>query len=118
MKLEVKYFSSPDIFDFEKFVPLHSNSFNFLLEFEVGILGKSGGDLFSVEVCTPNWFQENINFSEITFCNKKLIVFKYDINSIMNKIVDYISSINANSWEEAIAQISSIANWEFDNYRK
>ncbi len=117
MEIEIKNFMSPDILDFKNFVPTDKKSFSFLLEFEIGIKEKKGGDLFSIEVCTPQWLIENYQSSDIVFCNNKLIVFEYNIENIINEIKRYLRSITGSTWEDIATQISKVAHWEFENYK-
>ena len=117
MKVEIKSFISPDILDFKNFEPTNKESFSFLLELVVGVKGKVGGDLFSIEVSTPKWLLENYKKEEILFCRHRIIVFEYDINRIINKIENHFESVTGNSWEEIANKISRIAHWEFEDYK-
>jgi Immunity protein 8 len=118
MEIEIKNFSSPDILDFKHFVPTDKESFSFLLELEIGIKGKSGADLFSVEVCTPKWLVENYQSIDIVFGRHKIIVFKYDIDNVINTFSQYLNSLDDDSWESIVNQISKMAHWEFEDYKK
>ena len=116
MKIEIKSYTSPDIIDFKHFVPDDKKSFFFLLELEIGIVGKEGADLFSFEVCTPKWLLENHQPYDIVFGRHKLIVFEYDIENIINTISRYLNSTTFISWEDATSKIAKIAHWEYEDY--
>lgn len=117
MKIEIKSFTSPDILNFRHHIPDDRESFFFLLELEIGVLGKEGADLFSFEVCTPKWLLENHQPYDIVFGKHKLIVFEYDIDNIINEIKRYLNANTYHSWEDAANQISKIAHWEFEDYK-
>lgn len=117
MEIEIKSFMSPDILDFKNFVPTDKKSFSFLLELEIGIKGEKGADLFSIEVCTPQWLLGNFQSSDIIFCKNRLIVFEYNIENIINEVKRYLRSITGSSWEDVASEISKIAHWEYENYK-
>lgn len=117
MQIELKNFTSPDIFDLKRYIPDNKESFSFLLELAIGMKGKDGSDLFSIEVCTPKWMLENHQSYDIIFGRHKLIVFEYDIVNIIDAIRRYLNTITYNSWEDVTNQISKIALWEFEEYR-
>ncbi len=119
MKAEVKNITSPDFFDIKIFNPTEKENFSFLLECIVGVKGKDGGDVFSIEVCTPLWLLENNshNIDCMVFGRGKLIVFEFDIDKITKKIINYCESLDAETWIELATKISRIGLWEFEDYR-
>lgn len=116
MKVEIKNITSPDILNFEYYNPEDKKSFSFLLELEIGELGKDGADLFTIEVCTPKWLIENYQTKDIIFGQNKIIVFEYDIKNIIDVIEKYLDSLYGDTWKDIVNQISKIAKWEFEGY--
>src|SRR4051812_26196247 len=116
MQIDIKSFMSPDILDLNNFIPSDKLCFSFLLELEIGIKGKVESDVFSFQVCTPKWLQENHESSDIVFLSRKLIVFEFNIVNLIDKVNAYLCSIPARSWEDVVSEISKTANWEFDHY--
>lgn len=117
MVAEVKSIISPDILDFKTYYPDNDTCFSFLLELTVGIKGKDGGDIFGIEVCTPQWLLENHDTSHIVFGRGKLLVFEYNIERIINRLTKYCESCSGNTWEEIALKIARIGNWEFEDYQ-
>lgn len=117
MKAEVKSITSPDIDDFKNYFPENEISFAFLVQIVIGIKGQNGGDMFNIEVCTPTWLLENYNSYDIIFCRHKLIVFEYSIEAILKRITEYCESFEGNEWDEIANKISTIALWEFEDYK-
>ncbi len=118
MKAEIKYFHSPDVYELEKYVPIENDNFGFLLELEIGIVGKDGADLFNIMLCTPKWLINNNKNDEIIFGRHHLIVFEYNYQKIYKTLNDYISNIDCENWEEIANIISRIAHWEFEDYKE
>ena len=117
MKVKVKSIMSPDIPDFKNYYPGDEMSFSFLVQLVVGVEGKDGGDVFSVEVCTPKWLLDNYKENDIIFPRGKVIVLKYDIEKILERITTYCESSTGKTWAEIANRISRFALWEFEDYR-
>lgn len=116
MKAEVKGFHSPDINDLEKFIPDIEDNFSFLLQIFVGTSGKEGEESFDVLICTPKWIQGNYKEDDIILGIHKIIVFKYDFNSLKRRLEKSINTITGDNWEEIANKIGRIGKWEFEDY--
>ena len=116
MQAEIKSIMSPDI-DFQVFYPEDDTCFSFLIQVIVGIKGKDGGDAFSIEVCTPKWFEQNYHDTDIVFGRGKLIVFNYNIEKVIKRITQYCESCFGDTWDDIACKISRIGLWEFEDYR-
>lgn len=117
MIAEIKSCISPDVADLSNFRPPDKDYFFFALEYVIGVKGKEGGDLFSIEVCTPKWLSSNDNKDRSVSNKNRLIVLDYDINKILNEIKVRVESIEGASWEEIAGKISEFAFWEFEKYK-
>lgn len=118
MIVTIKGISSPDVFDLETFIPEESDNFCFLLELSVGPKEEKGCEVFGITVCTPMWLITNHTNENALFGRHYLIVFEYNYQLIYDKLLKYISSIVADTWEEAALIIGRIGFWEFEDYQK
>ena len=116
MQAELKSIISPGISDFKKYLPNDNKNFSLLLEFVVGEKGKEGGDIFTIEVCTPHWILENYKLGDLVFGRGKLIVLDYDEKGIFEAIRNYCNLCNGKTWDEIANKISRIGLWEFEDY--
>jgi hypothetical protein len=117
MKAEIKYLNSPDIYDLELYIPKEKDNFGFLLELEIGILNKEGGDLFNVMVCTPKWFSENYKSVKIIFGLHFIFMFEYEYTILYNMILNYINNIEEETWDGIALKLSYLGKWEFEDYK-
>jgi hypothetical protein len=116
MLSEVKSIMCVDIFDLENYRPDDYENFSFVLTITVGIAGKEGGDLFDIDVCTPQWLLENQG-DGFVLGKGKLIVFKCDMKFILGRIKRLFEGQSGNDWAEIAIKLSRIGRWEFEDYR-
>ena len=76
------------------------------------------GDLFQIEVGTPKWLMFNQQSEVCIFGKGKIFVFHFDFQRLSAALNNKVASIEGKSWEEIATQLSSIAIWEFDNYKQ
>jgi hypothetical protein len=117
MLSEVKSIMSTKIFDLENYRPDDYENFSFLLAVTVGEKGKTGGDLFYIDVCTPKWLLDN-QHDDVILGKGKLIVFRFDMKRILARIRDIFEGCSGKDWNEISIKLSRIGNWEFEDYRE
>ena len=118
MQSEVKNISSTEILDFNTYRPTHEKSFSFLLTVKVGSKGANGGDLFYIDICTPQWLMDNHNLGEVILGKHKLIVFEFDMQRILKQIKALFDGCDGKDWNEIAIKLSRIGHWEFEDYRE
>lgn len=116
MKIKIKRLHSPDIQDLQQFSPLEKDNFGFLLQVMIGEKGQEGEESFDIMVLTPKWLTENYNNNDIVFGFHHIIMFDYNYQLLLNKLINYIENINADNWDEFGNKINLIGKWEFSNY--
>jgi hypothetical protein len=119
MKLEIKYWHSPDIYDLWSYKPKEPNNFGFLLQVMVGPADQDVEESFDIMVCTPQWLLAEYKENDILFARHHLIVFRYDFPAIQKKIEDYCEEhCVGDTWEEIAEKLARIGRWEFEDYQE
>ncbi|WP_233496831.1 immunity 8 family protein [Dyella sp. AtDHG13] len=110
----VKGLSSDD-FDLEVGSPDDMTCFALNLRLRIGREESKGADDFSLLVCTPTWLEQSV--AEPMWGRHLLIVPKYDLTSIRNKVDDFVSSVSGESWSELALKLSRVFAWEYEDYQ-
>jgi len=117
MKAKVKGIHSPDIFDLASYIPNDAEKFSLLLQIMVGPADSDGEESFDIEVCTPQWLIETYQKNDVLIGRHYLIVFEYNYDRIISRIVSYISSCEGKTWHELAEKIGRLGLWEFEDYQ-
>jgi hypothetical protein len=116
MKAKIKSFHCADIVDLYKFVPNNPECFCFLLELIIGPENSEGGEIFDIQICTPQWFLLSLKQDDIIFGRYFLVVLEYNFNRIFNKIKHSVESCSGNNWNEITRKLRYLYHWEFEDY--
>jgi len=117
MTSEVKSIMSTDIYDLKNYRPDDHKNFRFVLTVMVGPAGGAGEEMFNVEVCTPQWLQENNSEEEVISGRHKFIVFKPDMENILRRINKTFNNCVGKDWNEIATRLARYGHWEFEDYR-
>lgn len=114
MKAELKRIDSDD-FDVVNGEPDDISCFTTILRLTIGVEGEGGGDFFEIDVTTPQWIFENINY--FSFLDKTLVISVYDYKIIKKLIGEIIGRVEGESWTSIALELSKHFRWEFDGYK-
>lgn len=115
MEAVLKGVSSPDI-DLATFKPDDPQKFGFLLEATIGPAGQEGGELFQLEVYTPEWIEEHSAQRACIWGRHVLIVFRYDLDEILRSLNEKIAECAGTDWHSTAVRLSRYLGWEFEDY--
>lgn len=82
----------------------------------VGPEGIDAEESFDITVCTPEWFRQQYELSDVVVARHHLIVFEYDYDRIVNKIKSIIERCEGSSWNEVAEKVARYGYWEFEDY--
>ncbi len=97
-------------------ITVNEISFCIPLEFIVGEADKEGGDLFQIEVCSPEWIEKELEMIHILSNRHLVIVKKWNFLTVIDFIETYLESCTAENWNDVTLKISRMAQWEFEDY--
>ncbi|MGL3609080.1 Imm8 family immunity protein [Rhizobium sp. G187] len=115
MIAEVK---SIELIDYENWIywPDDIEKFCVAAEAMIGPVGEEGADIFSFEICTPKWFEEERN-EKAAFARAVVFLRTYDelaAKTIIRKLVDTTSG---DTWIEIAQKLNRYLRWEFEDYK-
>lgn len=118
MKAELKEILETQNWGFlQEYCPENPHDFCIDISMTIGILGQEGGEYFSAEVCSFDYFMQ-LKGQQKTFCKRDLIVVqKYDYQAIMGHIHHIIAMYDEPDWDSLAHQLNKHFLWEFDNYK-
>ena len=117
MRAQLKGLHSPDI-DLAKFSPEDPTNISFLLEASIGPENEKGADIFSIQVCTPNYLLRSEHSGHGVIVGKnRLIVLQEDIGIIRSFIERYCQRCSGSTWVEVAQKLEGLGEWEFSGYR-
>jgi hypothetical protein len=85
-----------------------------LMHADIGLKGSDGADQFNFHVVTPKFL---IAHHEIRWGRGYLLMPEFSWYETGRVLERLISSISANSWEDATKELSKYLDWEFENYQ-
>jgi Immunity protein 8 len=103
--------------DLELYVPQDPQKFCVLVRAMVGPRGGVGEESFDINVCTPQWLEEQIAHDGFAFGTHRLFVQMYDPLQIKKLITKFIERYSGDSWREVAEKIGRFARWEFEDYK-
>ena len=101
----------------ELHVPQDPQKFCILVRAMVGPRGSEGEESFDINVCTPQWLDEQVAREGFVFGIHRLFVRTYDPVYIKNLITKFIERYSGDSWREVAEKIGRIGQWEFEDYK-
>jgi hypothetical protein len=101
----------------ELHVPKDQQKFCLLVRAMVGPRGGEGEESFDMNVCTPQWLEEQVEREGFVFGTHRLFVKAYDTAQIKKLITKFIERYSGDSWREVAEKISRVARWEFEDYK-
>lgn len=116
MQPKIKSIDNIEIQNFKTWIPNNTNSFSIVFELLIGPNDSVGEEIFTIEVCTLEWFADFFKRKPKAIEKGYLIVDKYDYSEVINELEQICNSINGDEWNEIAEQLAEIFNWEFDNY--
>lgn len=116
-QLEVKHYSSPDIYDLWNWEPVN-NEVYYLLEMDIGITNEVSSDVYSIIILTPEGIaslREKPGSLNKEF--KTIIIDDYtwlNVMKIINSILENIEVINNPYFSD---DLTKHFYWEYDGMR-
>jgi hypothetical protein len=101
----------------ELHVPQDPRKFSVLIRAMVGPRGSEGEESFDINVCTPQWLEEEVERQGFVLGTHRLFVGTYDVAQIKKLITKFIEQYSGDSWRDVAQKISRIGHWEFEDYR-
>lgn len=111
MRAEVRSFEWPDLDE------PGSSEFT-LMVFTAGTVGGQGGDLFQIEVCTPEGLADLIRRDGIVSGRHRLFMEHIDTARVEAWVQDRLRRIDGETWTEVAEKIARLGFWEFEDYRE
>ena len=65
-------------------------------------------------LCTPIWLMENHNLGDVVADHQLLIVFRYDFEAIVRRLLDYCKRCEGEGWCSIVRQLHALGRWEFE----
>ena len=90
--------------------------FGFTLAFAIGVEGGEGSDQFEVLVASAAYLAQRYPGQAATFLRHIILASDYNINAAVALMTKYVSSLEANSWQELAIKINRVARWEYEDY--
>ena len=117
MRAKLKEIVSADV-DFDSYQPKDATCFSFPIEMVIGPEHTESGDLFQMDVCTPEWIRKEYGEQHVAVTGfPLLLVFEYDWPKILTHLEHLIGSYTADNWDDLSLKLSRLAVWEFMDYQ-
>lgn len=109
---------SIDLIDYENwgFWPDDTEDFCVAAEAMIGLEESDGADIFSFDVCTPEWFRKN-RLEKAAFGRSIIFVNEYDEESIKRLVIEIVRQTNGANWAEIASKLCRYMRWEFEDYQ-
>ena len=89
-----------------------------LVQLMVGPANGPGEESFDVVVCNAGWLDQVVRERGSIFGRHYLFVDRIERGAVERAVTDYLSALEAPSWQELAQQIGRVARWEFEDYRE
>jgi len=114
MKAEIKDIRLID-FDNWNYYPGDSSNFCLAAEAFIGPQGEKGSEIFSFEICSPRWLEQNRGH-EAHFARHVIILSEYDEAVVKKAVVDLVDGTTGETWSEIAQKLARYMFWEFEDY--
>jgi hypothetical protein len=91
--------------------------FGFTLAFFIGVEEEEGSDQFEVLVASAAYLAQRYPEPTATFLRHIMLASDYNIQEAVALMTKYVSSLEADSWQELAFKINRVARWEYEDYR-
>lgn len=100
----------------EDYWPSDEQNFGISIRLIIGSVDITGGDIFDLFVCTPDWIKGQYTDVGPVWGRHMLIVMEYDWPLIRKKIDLLVTKCSGRDWQEISQKLSMFIAWEFDDY--
>lgn len=114
---QVKGIYTTDMDKLEDNPPDDPESFSMVVRVMVGPRGEPGEESLDIKVCTPKWLEEYVLRERFLFTRHRLFVERFDVEQIVTVITRFVERCNGESWQEVGIKLSSLGEWEFEDYK-
>ncbi len=90
--------------------------FGVLVQVLAGPSDEPGEESFDVVVCSPKWFEAQLEFGEVRSTRHHLMAPRYDWPAIEDAIRRFVGGCEAITWTEVAQQLGRLGRWEFEDY--
>lgn len=115
MRGEIKSIHLIDYDDWQ-YTPDNPLEFCVAAEALIGPEGMEGLEIFSFEICSPQWFAK-YRGRGATFIRHMLFVNEYDEEAIKNAVAELVTQFSAETWVELANRLARYMLWEFEDYQ-
>jgi len=115
MKPFLKYITSPDIDDLEKFNSVKED-FCYLIQAFFGPTSGDGEESFDFLVCSPKWLEAEAEKDKLIFGKGLIITNEFNLIYVKNMLSSLCNRVSGKNWEEIAIKLSRYGNWEFEDY--
>lgn len=116
MRPVIRSLYGPDVPDLTIFEPDDPTTFGFLLTIVAGPDEGPGEEKFDVVVCSPKWFEHQLNDHEVRSGRHHLMMRHWDWASLEADINRRDRMCAGDTWTEAAAKLGRLGQWEFEEY--
>ena len=114
IRLEVQNFYSPDV-EIHSWEPESLEEVRFLLEMEVGEVGKEGKDLFQVLIATPEGLR-SAAVDPVIAERATILVSEYSWVQVRRTIEQILKRCEGPTWVESVLRLQRYFRWEYEDY--
>jgi hypothetical protein len=116
MRIELKHIHSPDV-DVDEWQP-ESNSVWFLLELDIGPVGKEGADIFQVMVGTPEGLRKlaTADARGVLSNRAAIILHEFSWTALRGAIAAILRECDSSDWKESVLRLQRFFEWEYEDY--
>lgn len=75
-----------------------------------------GEESFNVVVCSPKWFEEQLDAGEVRSARHHLMTSRYDWPEIERAIQRFVDECEADTWTEVALRLGRVGRWESEDY--
>lgn len=87
-----------------------------VVQADIGVIGGSGADTFTFNVCTLKKLQHILNQEEYQLGRHLVLVEEFDWEVIERAIKNLLAPLQADDWESLATKIGRFGEWEFEDY--
>lgn len=104
----------PDL-DLRAFAPQHPANVSVVIDAYIGAAGHEGEEVFSFEVCTPQWLVDHPPEKGFRLA-RLLLVSRWDYAVVERALTDLCRNTRGRDWHTIGAKLSRYSRWEFEEY--
>ena len=99
-----------------------------IVDMQIAGTEMDGGDRFSLTVCSPKWFENNVIHPQVqhashdrrtrlVFGRHHLFVDEFNEGEIEKTVREVIRSVRGHDWNDVAQKLSRYFRWEFEDYQ-